>query len=97
MNEIKIGNFVIGQKKEPFIIGEAGINHNGEIKKAFEMIELGKKSGLKRLHAKGWFVKKGTFGATQKKGKSTGKGTRKRKKSRRCRNAKGNRFVKCPK
>ena len=28
----------------------------------------GKKSGLKRLHAKGWFVKKGTFGATQKKG-----------------------------
>ena len=46
MNEIKIGNFIIGQKKEPFIIGEAGINHNGEIKKAFEMIELGKKSGL---------------------------------------------------
>ena len=46
INEIKIGNFIIGQKKEPFIIGEAGINHNGEIKKAFEMIELGKKSGL---------------------------------------------------
>ena len=49
MNEIKIGNFVIGQKKEPFIIGEAGINHNGEIKKAFEMIELGKKSGLNAI------------------------------------------------
>jgi len=49
MNEIKIGNFIIGQKKEPFIIGEAGINHNGEIKKAFEMIELGKKSGLNAI------------------------------------------------
>jgi sialic acid synthase SpsE len=49
MNEIKIGNFVIGQKKEPFIIGEAGINHNGEIKKAFEMIELGKKSELNAI------------------------------------------------
>ena len=49
MNKIKIGNFIIGQKKEPFIIGEAGINHNGEIKKAFEMIELGKKSGLNAI------------------------------------------------
>ena len=49
MNEIKIGNFIIGQKKESFIIGEAGINHNGEIKKAFEMIELGKKSGLNAI------------------------------------------------
>ena len=49
MNEIKIGNFIIGQKKEPFIIGEAGINHNGEIKKAFEMIELGKKSELNAI------------------------------------------------
>jgi sialic acid synthase SpsE len=49
MNEIKIGNFIIGQKKEPFIIGEAGINHNGEIKKAYEMIELGKKSGLNAI------------------------------------------------
>ena len=49
MNKIKIGNFTIGQKEEPFIIGEAGINHNGEIKKAFEMIRLAKKSGLNSI------------------------------------------------
>ncbi len=49
MKKIKIGNFIIGQKEEPFIIGEAGINHNGEIKKAFEMIELGKKSDLNAI------------------------------------------------
>lgn len=55
----------------------------------------GKKSGLKRLHAKGWFVSKGKFGATQRKGrKATGK--RRRKKTKRCRNKKGNRFIKCP-
>ena len=33
MNKIKIGNFIVGQKEEPLVIGEAGINHNGEIKK----------------------------------------------------------------
>ena len=56
----------------------------------------GKKDGLKRLHAKGWFVKKGKFGATQKKGnkRTSSKG---RKKTKRCRNARGNRFVKCKK
>ena len=30
---------------KPFLIGEAGINHNGEIEKAFEMIEVAKKAG----------------------------------------------------
>jgi len=49
MNKIKIGNFTIGRKEEPFVIGEAGINHNGEITKAFEMIELAKKSELNAI------------------------------------------------
>ena len=46
MNEVKIGKYSIGPEFSPFIIGEAGINHNGEIDKAFKMIELAKKSGL---------------------------------------------------
>ena len=49
MKKIKIGNFTIGRKEEPFVIGEAGINHNGEIIKAFEMIELAKKSELSAI------------------------------------------------
>ena len=49
MEKIKIGNFTIGRKEEPFVIGEAGINHNGEITKAFEMIELAKKSELSAI------------------------------------------------
>jgi sialic acid synthase SpsE len=31
---------------KPFIVAEAGINHNGELKKAFEMIEVAKRSGV---------------------------------------------------
>ncbi len=42
---IKIGNHIISKSSEPFIIAEAGINHNGEIEKAFEMIQLAKDSG----------------------------------------------------
>jgi len=46
LNEIKIGEFIIGKNQKPFLIGEVGINHNGEIEKAFEMIEIAKKIGL---------------------------------------------------
>ena len=45
MNSIKIGDYQIGNNNEPFIIAEAGINHNGEIEKAFEMIRIAKSAG----------------------------------------------------
>ena len=45
-NEFKIGNKVIGKNKEPFIIAEAGINHNGDIELAKRMILCAKKSGV---------------------------------------------------
>lgn len=45
MAEISIGNRVITKGSQPFIIAEAGINHNGEMEKAFEMICIAKKSG----------------------------------------------------
>ena len=50
----------------------------------------GKKTGLKRLHAKGWFVSKGKFGAKQRKGRKSRKATGKsRRKTRRCRHKSG--------
>ena len=49
MNIIKIGNFDIGSNSFPFVVGEAGINHNGEINKALEMIEVAKKTGLNAI------------------------------------------------
>ena len=45
MNPISINNIKIGNNYPPFIIAEAGINHNGEIEKAFEMIDVAKRAG----------------------------------------------------
>ena len=45
MTEIKINKFRIGQGTKPFMIAEAGINHNGDIKIAYEMIKVAKKVG----------------------------------------------------
>ena len=43
--EFKIGNRVIGKDSQPFIIAEAGINHNGDMNLAKEMILAAKKAG----------------------------------------------------
>ena len=45
MARIKIGQRFIGDQCRPYIIAEAGINHNGEIEKAFAMIDLAKSVG----------------------------------------------------
>ena len=49
MNEFKIGNQYISKNNPPFIIAEAGINHNGELEKALEMIHVAKKSGVSAI------------------------------------------------
>ncbi|MDB5223184.1 MAG: N-acetylneuraminate synthase [Chitinophagaceae bacterium] len=43
---IKIQNKEISKQSTPFIIAEVGINHNGDINNAFEMIKVAKKSGV---------------------------------------------------
>jgi len=45
MQYIEIANRLIGTGYDPFIIAEVGINHNGEIEKAFEMIKIAKQAG----------------------------------------------------
>ena len=45
MARIRIGRRYIGNQCRPYIIAEAGINHNGEIEKAFAMIDLAKSVG----------------------------------------------------
>jgi len=44
-NKIKIGNKFIGDKCRCFIIAEAGINHNGNIKKALALIDKAAECG----------------------------------------------------
>ena len=45
MKKIKIGNKIIGEGKRCFIIAEAGVNHNGDIKLAKRLIEIAKEAG----------------------------------------------------
>jgi sialic acid synthase SpsE len=43
--EVRIGDRLIGDRAEPFVVAEVGINHNGELDKAFEMIKAAKMAG----------------------------------------------------
>lgn len=43
--DIKIGNVIISQKSPPIIVAEIGINHNGSLKTALELVDLAIKSG----------------------------------------------------
>lgn len=43
--KIRIGKRSIGNGEKPFLVAEAGINHNGELQKAFQMIQAAKKAG----------------------------------------------------
>src|SRR5215472_8860170 len=43
---VTIKNSTIGYGCTPFIVAEAGINHNGDIQKALEMISVAKKAGV---------------------------------------------------
>ncbi len=46
MNQVIIGNRTIAENQDPFIIAEAGINHNGDITTAFKMIDAAKAAGV---------------------------------------------------
>ena len=36
---IKISEHLIGKDYKPFLMAEAGLNHNGDLQRAFEMIK----------------------------------------------------------
>ncbi len=46
MNKLKINNHEISKDNPPFVIAEAGINHNGDIDKAKKMVKTAKNSGV---------------------------------------------------
>ena len=46
---IKIKNHLLSNYGQPFIVAEAGINHNGELDLALKMIEVAKKSGVNAI------------------------------------------------
>jgi len=45
MNTVKIGNRLVGDNQQSFIIAEIGINHNGDVEIAKQLIDLAKLAG----------------------------------------------------
>jgi N,N'-diacetyllegionaminate synthase len=45
LKHIQIGERIIGPGNDAFIIAEAGVNHNGNLQRAFELIDLAKQCG----------------------------------------------------
>ncbi|WP_446897234.1 N-acetylneuraminate synthase family protein [Clostridium sp. LBM24168] len=45
MHKIKIGNRIIGLGEKPYFIADIASNHDGDINRAFKLIELAKRSG----------------------------------------------------
>ena len=43
---IKIKDCIIHKNSKPFLVAEAGINHNGKIENALKMIQVAKRCGL---------------------------------------------------
>ena len=46
MKEFQIGNRKIGQNYDPLVIAEIGINHNGSLETAFEMVNAASRAGV---------------------------------------------------
>ncbi len=49
MNDIKIGNFLIGENHKPFIIAEMSGNHNQSLDRALELVDAAAKAGAHAL------------------------------------------------
>ena len=47
--EIDLKKFIIGKKHIPFVIPEIGINHEGSLKIAFEMVDAAKRAGASAI------------------------------------------------
>ena len=45
MTAVKIGERLVGPGHEPFVVAEVGINHNGELARALEMIHVAARAG----------------------------------------------------
>lgn len=55
--EIALGNYVISSSNPSFIIAEAGVNHNGDLGRAKEMIEVAADTGINAIKFQSFITK----------------------------------------
>jgi len=54
--QVKIQDQLVGDGQPCFIIAEAGVNHDGDIKKAMKLIDIAKKSGVNAVKFQTWIT-----------------------------------------
>ncbi|MCZ7401012.1 MAG: N-acetylneuraminate synthase family protein, partial [Candidatus Methanoperedens sp.] len=54
MKKVKIGDRLIGEGEPTFIIAEAGVNHNGDIKLAKKLIDAASDAGADAVKFQTW-------------------------------------------
>ena len=56
INRLQIDNKIIGKEYPTFIIAEAGVNHNNNLKNALKMVDIAKKSGADAIKFQTFFA-----------------------------------------
>ncbi|MFK7800624.1 MAG: N-acetylneuraminate synthase [Anaerolineae bacterium] len=49
MNNVKIAMYSVGTNEPCFVIAEAGVNHNGDLKRAFELVDVAFEAGANAI------------------------------------------------
>ena len=62
MKKVKLGQTTVTQESLPYIIAEIGVNHEGSIEQAFELIRQAKRGGA---HAAKYLATISKFSLTQ--------------------------------
>jgi N,N'-diacetyllegionaminate synthase len=63
---MKIGDKIIGEEKPVFIIAEAGVNHNGDLKLAMKLVDIAKEAGADAVKFQIWQTEKLILRNTEK-------------------------------
>jgi sialic acid synthase SpsE len=54
MRKVKIGNRLVGNGEPVFVVAEAGVNHNGDLGLAMNLVDVAKEAGADAVKFQTW-------------------------------------------